>query len=76
MTYSHATRDFQDESVEIWGERRKYIIEFSTCKELAIPFDIRTVRVTDTEYGPGGPVVRVHPADEYALDKLGLLRET
>jgi hypothetical protein len=58
----------------IWGERRNFIIEFSSCAELATPFDIQDEQVTDTEYGPGGPIVRVHPADEYVIEQKGLLR--
>ena len=74
MPFLHATRDFHDESLAIWGRKRNFILDFASCRELAIPFDMRFVKVTDKEYGPGGPVVRVHPADEYAIDRLGLLR--
>jgi len=73
MTYFRTLPDLHDETVSIWGKKWPYIMEFSSCRELSKPFDIRDVQVTTHNYGPGGPIVRVHPADEYAIEQLGLL---
>lgn len=73
MRYFRTLPDLHDETVAIWGKKWPFIMEFDSCKALSKPFDIRDVQVTEHNYGPGGPIVRVHPADEYAIDKLGLL---
>ncbi len=73
MTYFRTLPDLHDETISIWGKKWPYIMEFDSCRKLIKPFDIREVQVTSHNYGPGGPVVRVHPADEYAIDRLGLL---
>lgn len=73
MRYFRTLPDLHDETLSIWGKKWPYIMEFDSCKELAIPFDIRDVRVSEHNYGPGGPIVRVHPADEYEIDQRCLL---
>jgi hypothetical protein len=74
MTYFRTLPDLHDETLAIWGRKWPYIMEFDSCHKLSKPFDIRDVKVSNHEYGPGGPIVRVHPADEYAIDQAGLLR--
>ena len=73
MRYFRTLPDLHDETLSIWGRKWRYIMEFDTCHRLAKPFDIRDIQVSNHNYGPGGPIVWVHPTDEYAIDKLGLL---
>ena len=73
MTYVRTVPDVNDESVAIWGRNWPFIVECKDCRELKSYFDIRSIQVSDWEYGPGGPIVHVHPADEYEMDRLGLL---
>jgi len=72
MRYFRTLPDLHNETTAIWGRPWPFIMEFDDCRELSRPFDIRDVQVTTRNYGPGGPIVRVHPADEYAIEKLGL----
>ena len=73
MRYFRTLPDLHDETLAIWGRKWPYIMEFDSCHKITKPFDIRDVQVSKHNYGPGGPIVRVHPADEYAIDQLGLL---
>ena len=73
MRYFRTLPDLHNETLSIWGRKWPYIMEFDSCHKLSKPFDIRDVQVSAHNYGPGGPIVRVHPADEYAIDQLGLL---
>ena len=73
MRHSRTLPDLHDETVRIWGKKWPYIMEFETCKELT-PFDIKDVQVSAHNYGPGGPIVRVMPEDEYQIETLGLLK--
>ena len=73
MRFFRTLPDIHNETFAIWGKKWPYIMEFDTCHRLIKPFDIRDVRVSNHNYGPGGPIVRVHPADEYQIERLGLL---
>ena len=73
MRYFRTVPDVYDETLSIWGRKWAYIMEFDSSHKISKPFDIRDVQVSKHNYGAGGPIVRVHPADEHAIDQLRLL---
>jgi hypothetical protein len=73
MKFVRCYPDTVGESVAIWGERWRYIMECTDLCVLRRPFDIRDVQVTLKDYGAAVRYVYVEPADEEALRLGGYL---
>ena len=65
--------DEKNESLAIWGERWRYIIECSDLCVLKRPFDIARVQVSSKDYGAAVRYVYVQPEDERVLHAKGYL---
>jgi 5-methylcytosine-specific restriction protein A len=74
MVFVRARRDNQRETDAIWGHHWPWIIDGESLKELARPFNMSDVQVTDKNYGQGGTVVYVDPLDDQALMRGGYLQ--
>lgn len=74
MTFVRARRDTGGETDRIWGAHWPWIIDGTNLKELARPFNMRSVQVTKANYAQGGTVFYVDPLDEQALATGGYLK--
>ncbi len=73
MKYLRHYLDTANESIRIWGERWRYIIECSDLCVLRRPFDIAKIQVSSKDYGAAVRYVYVEPEDEKALRAKGYL---
>jgi len=65
--HARAYEDTTGESVILWQHRWRFIVEGTNLCRLRRPFDIRTVQVTDKDYGAAMRYAYVDPQDVRAI---------